>query len=219
MRDYSMDEIKALCLSTLPVGVPFIDDRLERYRILYAGNHAYYAVLKAITEALQPGIVVEIGGWTGTSAACFAAGCPAATVVTIDHHSDPGDDINQLRMFEAVQAFPNIRYVQGSSTQAVADAKPGLKNIAPDVIQFLDGRKIDILFIDGWHSSEYARADYDTYAPYLSENALVICDDLTSGDSSGHIGMLSFWENLPGKEKYLDGVIHPGYPMGFLKCT
>ena len=220
MRDFTIEEIKELCQTAkLPIGIPFIDDRLEEYRVKYNGNHQYYAVLKAVTERLQPSIIVEVGGWTGTSAACFAAGFPGATVITIDHHSDPGDDINKKRMEEAVAAFPNIQYFQGCSTEKVHAEKAGTICVYEDIVKFLDGRPIDILFIDGWHQSDMAQADYDTYTPLMSKPGLVIGDDITGGNSSGHIGMLDFYNGLPGaqEDRHLDGNIHPGYPVFFLK--
>jgi predicted O-methyltransferase YrrM len=104
----------------------------------------------------------------------------------------------------------------------VRDLKPGTEFVMPTILEYLDGRKIDILFIDGWHGHAYARADFDTYAPLLSENALVICDDICggsdgSGDSAAIFGMRQFWDGLPGEERHLDGRIHPGYPQGYLK--
>lgn len=224
MKDFTIDTIKSICVTHLvpggqppiPMGVPFLDARLEEYGRKWNGNHAYYRVLKAIVEELKPSIVLEIGSWTGTSAACFAAGNPTTTVITIDHHSDPGDEINQARMFEAVREYPNIQYFQGCSTEKVTAEKPGTKCVYEDVVKFLEGRRIDILFIDGWHSADMAKADYDTYFPLLAKPGLIICDDLCGGYGPAIGGMQDFWEMLPG-EKYLDGGIHPGYPMGFIR--
>lgn len=215
MERYSIERIKAICeAARLPLGIPFIDSRLEEYRAKYNGGHVYYAVLRDLVRELRPEIVVEIGAWQGTSAACFAAGNPDTTVITIDHHSDPGDDVNQARTLEAAGEFANLLYIQGCSTEKVHQLKPGTVNVFPHVKEFLAEKRIDFLFIDGWHSDEMARADYETYAPLLAPNALVICDDLCGGDGAAISGMREFWDRLPGI-KYLDGRIHPGYPMGF----
>jgi predicted O-methyltransferase YrrM len=162
-------------------------------------------------------MVLEIGSWQGTSAAAFAAGDPDTTVLTIDHHSDPGDAENQARTVEACNEYPNLNYVQGCSTEMVTAEKTGTRCILPIVQEFLGETKIDILFIDGWHGGQFARADYDSYAPFLSPTALVICDDICGGDSAAIFGMQAFWDGLPGTERHLDGRIHAGYPMGFLK--
>lgn len=218
MQAYTIDQVKSICeAAQLPLGIPFIDARLEEYQTKYNGGHAYYAVLRDLVRELQPSIVVEIGTWQGTSAACFAAGSPDATVITIDHHSDPGDDVNKARTLEACGEYENILYVQGCSTEKVHALKPGTQWVFPTVRDFLAGRVVEFLFIDGWHGGEFARADFDTFAPLLSPNALVICDDICGGDSAAIFGMKRFWDELPGDDRYLDGRIHPGYPMGFLK--
>ncbi len=223
MREFTIEDIQALCnAAALPVGVPLIDERLAEYQEKYKGAYPYYALFRDIVKALEPDVVLEIGSWQGTSAMAFAAGDPATTVITIDHHSDPGDDVNQARTVEACEAFENLNYIQGCSTEMVHMLKAGTINAFPVVQEFLGERKIDILFIDGWHGGEFARADFDTYAPLLSENALVICDDICggsdgSGDSAAIFGMRQFWDALPGNERHLDGRVHAGYPMGFLK--
>lgn len=225
MLDFTLDTIKSICKRLVrhggtPIqflGIPFLDARLQEYEDKYKGAHSYYAVLRAIAQSLQPGVILEIGSWEGTSAACFADGAPGALVITIDHHSDPGDDINKQKTIEAHEQYRNIYYVQGCSTEMVLKEKPGSRFVLPIVEEKLAGRKIDVLFIDGWHGGVYAKADYDTYSHLLSENALIICDDLIGGDHVTIFGMREFYDNIPGKERYLDGAIHPGFPMGFIK--
>lgn len=225
MRDYTISEIEAICKSLVrhggtpirPMGVPFLDDRIQGYEDKYKGGHSYYSVLRAISQALKPSVILEVGTWEGTSAACFADGAPEALVVTIDHHSDPGDDVNKAKTILAHEQYRNIYYVQGCSTEIVLKEKPGSRFVLPIVEEKLAGRKIDIMLVDGWHSGVMARADYDTYKHLFSENALVICDDLIGGDHVTIFGMREFYDNIPGKERYLDGAIHPGFPMGFIK--
>ena len=220
MNNYTIAQVKSICeASELPLGIPFIDERLDEYKEKYAGAYPYYPAFRDITQALQPSVVLEIGTWQGTSAACFAAGSENCMVMTIDHHSDPGDEANKVRTLEAVEMYGNIVYLQGCSTEEVTAQKQGTKCVLPDVKRLLSGRTIDILWVDGWHDGQYAKADYDTYVPLMTDGGLIICDDLTGGDSSGHIGMLKFFNDLPGlpEDRFIDGRIHAGYPMGFIK--
>jgi predicted O-methyltransferase YrrM len=219
MQDFTIEDIKAICLSEkLPLGIPFIDKRLDDYQAKYNGAYPYYAVLRGITRALEPKVVVELGTWQGTSGACLAAGYPDCEVITMDHHSDPGDDFNINQTIIACTEFKNLSYINGCTCDAVHKVKPGSRYAFPDFLNVLGDRKIDILFIDSWHVYEYAKADFDTYYPLLAKTSLVICDDITGGDSSGHQGMETFWKGLPG-EKHLDGWVHAGYPMGFTKIV
>lgn len=226
MDDFDIGEIKELCNRLTvnrgdpirPMGVPFLDARIQEYEEKYRGGHSYYAVLRGITRLLRPGIVLEVGTWEGTSAACMADGCSTTEVVTLDHHGDPGDQYNLDRTLEACTRYPNLNYINGCSNAMVHKVKPGTRSAVADVIRWLNGRKIDILFIDGWHVYEYAKADFDTYSPYLADTSLVICDDLLSGDNITIVGLDRLWAEIPG-EKYLDGHIHPGFPMGFSKIV
>ena len=217
MREFTIEEIKAICdAAPLRLGVPFIDQRLDEYQEKYKGGYAYYTVFRDLVKALAPDVVVEIGTWQGSSAASFAEGDPNTTVITVDHHSDPGDDVNQARTVEACNEYPNLNYVQGCSTEIVTAEKPGTRCAFPIIQEFLGDRKIDILLIDGWHFAKMAQADYDTYAPLLAPNALVICDDIYGGYGDAISGMTGFWDGLQG-EKFLDTRIHGAYHMGFLK--
>ena len=209
--------IESLCHECrIPLGEPFIDSMLEEYGRRYNGAWRYYAALRDISMYLKPSICLEIGTWQGVSAACLAAGNKEGTVITIDHHSDPGDFENQQVLAMAVANYPNIKYIQGCSTEMVWKQKPGTRFVRDDVMKLLDGRKIDLLFIDGWHGGEYARADFDTYRDLLSDEALIVCDDIYGAEDVTIYGMKKFWEELPG-EKYLDPDIHGVYQMGFVK--
>ena len=217
MRDFTLAEIKAICdAATLPLGVPFIDSRLDEYAIKYNGNYPYYSAFRDLVKALKPSVVLEVGTWEGTSAAAFAAGDPDCQVITIDHHSDPGDDFNQKRTLEAHKEYPNISYFQGCSTELVLAEKPGSNFVLPDILEFLNGRTIDVTYIDGWHMANMAKADFDTYLPYMSPNGLVIWDDIYGGDCATIGGMLDLWNSLP-YEKWLCSSLHGGYPQGFMK--
>ena len=226
MRDYTIAEIIEICKSLTvnggdpwrPVGVPFLDAILHRMETKHVGTaHAYYSVFRAITQALNPGVVMEVGTWEGSSAAFFADGCPTAEVFTIDHHSDPGDDKNLERVTEVCNQYSNVSYIQGCSTEVVLKEKPHSRFVKPILLEQLAGRKIDIFLVDGWHFADMARADYDTYVDLLSNNALIICDDLCGGAGVTISGMKEFFEGLPGLERYIDGAIHAGFPIGFLK--
>ena len=219
MRNYTMDEIKAICgAARLPMDVPFIDKRLEEYEFKYNGAYPYYAAFRDLVRALEPGVVLEVGTWQGTSAAAFAAGNHKTAVITIDHHSDPGDEENQRRTLEVMNEFHNVIYAQGCSSEKVTAEKPGTTCTFPYIRDLLavEGKKIDIFLIDGWHEATMAQADFDTYKDLLAENALVICDDIYGGDCATISGMLGFWENMPG-EKWLCSSIHGGYPMGLTR--
>jgi len=148
-------------------------------------------------------MVVELGGWQGTASAHLAGG-GAGTVASIDHHSDPGDELNKERMLQVAQQYSNMFYFQGWTWDVVEDVKAL-------------GKKIDILFIDSWHVYKYALADWNAYSPMLADTALIIVDDIFE-DPVASVGVVRFWEEISaGYEAFTDAGQHPGIPMGFMK--
>ncbi len=222
MIDFTLDYIKQLIHDPVtydPTGHAFLD---SRYNEPQHKTHLYYRLFYHLARYLRPDFTVELGGWQGTAAAHLARGWSLGTTVTIDHHTDPGDEINKERMLEAETQYPNLHYIQGWTNLRLAVREKGrhalgnAPNAFPEILSF--ECDINILFIDSWHQYNEATFDWWEYQPLLSSPSLVICDDIIGGYGAGIGGMLDFWNELPG-EKFLNDTLHPGYPMGFLKYT
>jgi len=206
-------------------GIEFIETRINDMRNPDGNVAPYYWFFEAFARRYKPEVVVELGGWRGTAAACFAAGNPDGIVITIDHHSDPGDELNIAWMHSACKEYPNIKYCNGWTCDILYNEEKDRHHIKgenawPKVLKELDGRKIDVLFIDSWHSYRQAKKDWYAYRPLLNSPALVIADDIYGGADANDTmkDMEKFWDEMTG-EKFLNGQIHAGYPMGFLKYT
>ena len=225
MKDFSLDDIKRIILLSLnlgPTGDSHIDLRFEQHRLKFGHHWPYYRTFYLLARELNPNLVVELGGWQGTAAAHFASGNPDSQVITIDHHTDPGDEYNQRLMVEAESHYPNLKYLQAWTTDALAQSQYGKHALGnapsayPDIVGL--NMPIDILFIDSWHRYEQAMDDWNTYSQLLASPSLVICDDIQEGgdEHSPIQGMYQFWQELPG-EKFLENRIHPSSQMGFIK--
>jgi predicted O-methyltransferase YrrM len=219
-----MDKIKKL-LKTFdrgPLGIPFLDNRVEAMRNPFGHVADYYRFFYHLTKMLKPAVIVELGSWQGTSAAHFAAGCSDSKVITVDHHTDPGDEGNKIMTQHAANKFDNMVYLQGWTCDEIYKEEKDIhatkgENAFPKVVKELDGAKIDLLFIDSWHVYHQAVRDWEAYKPLLNDDALVIVDDVLKGTPGSAIdGIRQFWDELKG-EKHLEGSLHGGYPMGFLK--
>ena len=228
MKDFDFGKLKSLAsqFDPLPSDNSFLNARYDWQKNDNGVEWPYYRFFYHLAQMLQPGLVVELGGYQGTAAAHFAAGWPEGTVITIDHHTDPGDDANKAKMLEACQRYPNIKYFQGWTTDTLATENRGKHSLGDagsayqDVMAYIleERTSIDILFIDSWHVYEYASADWIAYSPLLSETALVICDDILDEGAPGSpiSGMRRFWDELP-EPKFLNTNLHPGSRMGFVK--
>jgi len=217
---FTLKRIEALIEEALkeePTGDVWLDKRYDEQFNLIGHSNPYYRLFYLLSQELKPKTIVELGGWQGTAAAHFAVAYPAAKVITIDHHSDPGDELNKMKMLEVVNRYPNVHYVQGWTSPGFAEEYPekGAGCAFEDVKKILGDDKIDILFIDSWHEGRYLQRDWDYYSPLLSNPALVICDDVM--DTELFINMVSAVNTLPG-EKLFDARLHPpSIPMGFIK--
>jgi cephalosporin hydroxylase len=193
-----------------PTGDPFVDGRYQT-QIDETGNpRPYYRMFWHLCNQFKPDLAVELGSYQASCAAHMASG-GAGTVATIDHHSDRigepgGDDYNQRLAEEAAQAYANLFYIKGWTTD---------EDVITEVRSF--GKPIDLLFIDSWHHIDYARADWKAYEPLLADTALVVCDDLANAEPTLHM-MVEWWEEVSkDRESFLSGTAISTYPMGFFK--
>ena len=210
MNSWTIKDIKNLIKGTLnkkEISDNFLMQKWnEQSEVSNGSHHLYYHLFYRIAEKLQPSLTVELGGWRGLAAAHFAAGNLLGNVITIDHHSDPGDENHKIEMLKMTHKFPNINYYQGWTW----DVYPQIEKL---------NQKIQILFIDGWHMYDKAMIDWNLYSRILDNNALIICDDLLKGNNATIAGMMDFWNEISnGFDKYIeDSDIHSGYPMGFFR--
>lgn len=199
-----------------PTGNKFIDEKWD----LPEYQQPYYRFLYRLAEKYKPDIVLELGGWQGLSASHFAAGNPDGIVITIDHHTDPGDDKNKGRMINCCKEFRNLNFIQAWTTDEVSEREKGKHALgdAPGaekwIKQIVGDKKIDILFIDSWHVKEEAQKDWEAYKGYLKKGSLVLVDDCINGTPGTAIDRIrEFFDELPGEKVLLDG-LHSGYPIG-----
>jgi len=203
--DFDLLDVKNLATTfdpNEPTGDEFLDARYQWQIDTFGHPKPYYRLFYRLAEMLKPLMVLELGGWRGTGASHW---CPhSGTVATIDHHSDPGDDVNKEWMLRAVQQYNNLFYFQGW-TWDVKDEVWAL------------GKKVRVLFIDSWHHYDKAMRDWDTYRDMLDEDgALVICDDIYDVEPTLH-DMVRFWDDVSaGYERFLIESIST-YPVGFFR--
>ena len=96
--------------------------------------------------------------------------CPAWTMFFFDRFAKPGQD---------------MRYVRGDSHK---------QETIEWVNRVLDGRKIDLLFIDGDHSYTGTRLDYYNFIPFMASGGVIIFHDVNP--NCGNNGSAKFWSEL-----------------------
>lgn len=150
----------------------------------------YYRFFWKIAELLpKDTIQVELGVHNGRGLCSLAMG--GKQVYGIDHTLIPELENN-------ISHFSNIVFIQADST--------------PVPVQF--DRPISLLHIDTEHSYSQAKVEFESYQPYLADNAIVIFDDLHAQEDA----VLRYFYELPYQKMQVDAM-HPVCGWGVLLWT
>lgn len=136
--------------------------------------------------------VLEIGVYKGGTAWLWKTLWPTAVVVGIDDGSLL--QCVDCEMRRAHKDCPFQLLEKNTSNTLV------LKRKSDNVPKFRP-ETFDILFIDGDHSPEGVRKDWNNYTPFVKHGGLVILHDVATPGAPGW-GVFDFWEetasNIPG---------------------
>jgi cephalosporin hydroxylase len=92
-----------------------------------------------------------------------------------------------------------------------------------DLVDILDGDEVDFLLIDGDHTYEGVKADYEMYSPLVRYGGLVVFHDICPHPYNPEVGVRKFWLELSGERDEIVtdpatwggiGVLHVGEPTG-----
>ncbi|MEZ5967280.1 MAG: class I SAM-dependent methyltransferase [Planctomycetota bacterium] len=165
-------------------------------------------VLGALVARRQPRTLVEIGTFDGTTALHLALNSPPdARVFTLDL---PGSDAavasRPLAAGDAAYIADTDKLqrkyadtaVAGKVTQWLGDSATF------DFATALQGRRIDLAFIDGAHSYEYVRSDTERLCEFLADGGVLVWHDYAA-----------VW---PGVVRWLDE-LHASRPLVHIAGT
>ena len=99
------------------------------------------------------------------------------------------------------KANQKIELIQGDSHS---------DEIYNQLLSILNGRKIDYLFIDGDHTFEGVKKDFDTYTQLLNDKAVVAFHDIGKDLSEvpNHF-VHEYWESIKNKYNYREVIKDP----------
>lgn len=189
---------RAFCRSwRLPHGAPIA----EAIDVVFASddgfirpvqNRGEIARLLAWLEPRRPATVVEIGTASGGSLFLFArAAAEDALIVSLDL---PGGEFGggyrrwRIPLYKSfARRRQRLRLIRGDSHEPATAAR---------LERVLNGRAIDFLFIDGDHSYEGVKADFDRYRPLVAPGGAVALHDIAVTAPESRCGVHRFWGEL-----------------------
>lgn len=154
------------------------------------------ALYEAAGEAGRLGLpLLEVGTYCGRSTILLAeAAREAGTVaVTVDHHrgseeQQPGweyhdpslvDPDPEVARMDTLPVFRRTLYKAGLEDHVIA-----VVGRSPQVAAVW-GRPLGLVFIDGGHTDEHARADYEAWTPHLAPGGLLVIHDVFPDPADG----------------------------------
>jgi len=198
-------------LPRIDVAIQTLSKRSMFWRPVYLAQSAWLEHIPFafwLTEAHRPSLFVELGVHYGVSYFAFCQAverlgldtrCFAIDTFKGDEHAGTyGGDV-----FEQVYAH-NDRQYSGFSRIVRSTFDDALKH-------FSDG-SVDLLHIDGLHTIEAVRHDFESWLPKLSKRAIVVMHDTNVRERN--FGVFKLFESL--KKKYPHFEFVHGHGLGVL---
>lgn len=147
-----------------------------------------------LVEEHRPTMVVELGTHRGLS---FMAFCQAVADNRIDcrcfavdtWQGDPHAGIYGEEVYSEVSSYRASRYAGFSEL---------LRMRFDDALEYFDDGSVDLLHIDGMHTYDAVKHDFESWLPKLSERAVVLLHDTSVRERE--FGVWRYWDEL--REKY-----------------
>lgn len=161
-----------------------------------------------LVELLRPQILVELGTHTGVS---YCAFCQAVKQLRLDTQcyavdtwvGDAQSGLYEPNIFANLQTHHNPIYGEFSRL---------IQSTFDDAVNYFSDASVDLLHIDGVHTYEAVKHDFETWLPKLSQHAVVLIHDTNVRERD--FGVWKLWMDL--RRNYPHFEFRHGHGLGVL---
>lgn len=161
-----------------------------------------------LISAMRPKVFVELGAFRGFSYCAFCQAIKSLKIETRAFAVDTWQGDDHAGKLEA----GGLAELRAHHDPLYADFSRLVQSTFDDALVHFADRSIDLLHIDGFHTFEAVRHDFQTWLPKMSEIGIVLFHDTNVRERG--FGVWKFWANV--KENYPHFEFLHGYGLGVL---
>ncbi len=143
----------------------------------------------------NPKIILEIGTYEGGTLFFLSKFAnPNANIITIDLpliRKGLGYSPAKIPFLKSFRSRKQKFYIIRKNSQKISTVEK--------VKRILKGRKIDVLFIDGDHSYEGVKKDFENYCPFVREDGIIAFHDIVEHPKKSKCKVSEFWNEIKAK--------------------
>jgi predicted O-methyltransferase YrrM len=185
--------------------------------LIYPGQvRSEFIQILTTVKQLKPKTIVEIGTANGgTLSAWCAMADPSATIISIDLpggiHGGGYAYWRTLIYRQFTRPRQKLHLIRADSHHA--DTLAQLRKILPK-------EGVDFLFIDGDHTYEGVKADFEMYSAFVRPGGLIALHDICEHPPVLNCHVDKFWKEISLKHKHSEFIENPrqgGYGIGLIE--
>lgn len=159
-------------------------------------GHIPFAML--LMDLIRPRLLVELGTHSGNSYNAFCQAVDSLKLTARCYAVDTWEGDRQAGHYDS-QVYDSLRAYHESH---YGDFSTLLKMTFDEAVLRFEPNSIDLLHIDGLHTYEAVRHDFETWQPKLSDHAVVLFHDTAVHQAD--FGVWEFWRELQSRYPSLE---------------
>jgi cephalosporin hydroxylase len=165
--------------------------------------------LLGMVRQIRPDVVLEIGTCRGGTLRCWVEVASAtAQLISLDL---PGGGFGGGYGEEDIPRFRSwLKPGQSLVCLREDSHSPGTLAAAREA---LGGRPVDLLFIDGDHTYEGVRADFEMYSPLVRPGGLIVFHDIVVSPPHPDCRVYEFWREVKTRYRAIELVDRDGFDV------